>query len=91
MTRASMEADPIIDPTFEKFIINIKVLISTIKVSTLKTLLLKCMPYIYYLVQFKKNQAKVQIFPYFGSKINVINTIYTAKLGLKIETTNIET
>lgn len=47
------------------------------------TFLLKCMPYIYYPVQFKKDQANIQALLDFVSKIHIINPVYIARLRLK--------
>lgn len=50
----------------------------------LNILLLKCMPYIYYLIWFEKNQVNIQVPLDFDSKINAINNIYMASLDLKV-------
>lgn len=52
-------------------------------------LLLKCMPYIHYLIQFKKAQIKVQTLIDFGSEINTINWSYIAKLDFKVGLINV--
>lgn len=48
------------------------------------TLLLKCILYIYYLMQFKKNQAQIKTLIDFGNKVNVMAPAYTAKQDFKI-------
>lgn len=48
------------------------------------TLLLKRIPCIYYLVQFKKDQVKVQALINSGNKVYIITPIYITKLDLKI-------
>lgn len=45
------------------------------------------MPYIHHLVQFKKDQAKVQALLDSSSKINTMTLVYMAKLGLKDQST----
>lgn len=52
---------------------------------------LKYMLCIYYLMQFKKNQVKVQVFLNFGSEVNIIILAYATKLGLKVQLINIGT
>lgn len=49
----------------------------------------RCVPYIYHLVQFKKNQAKVQILLNFSNKVNIITLIYVANLGFKVRLTDV--
>lgn len=48
------------------------------------TLLLKYLSYIYYSMQFKKNQAKIQALLNSGSEVNIITPAYTTRLGFKI-------
>lgn len=50
---------------------------------------LKRMSYIYHLIRFEKNQAKIQALLDFGSKINAMTPAYAAKLGLKDQSTNV--
>lgn len=52
-------------------------------------LLLKQVLYIYYLMQFKNNQVKIQALINSGNKINAITKFYTAKLSFKVQLTNI--
>lgn len=53
-------------------------------------LLLKCISCIYHLVWLKKKQAKIQILLDSGSEVNTITLAYTAKLGFKVQSTNVE-
>lgn len=48
------------------------------------TQLLKHMPYIYHIMYFKKDQAKVRALLDSDNKVNTMTSAYTAKLGLKI-------
>lgn len=48
-------------------------------------LLLKRILYIYYLIYFKKNQAKVLILLDLRSEMNFITSIYIAKPGFKVQ------
>lgn len=50
--------------------------------------LLDRVPYIYYLVYFKKNEIWALI--NFGSKVKTIIPAYIAQLGLKISKTNVD-
>lgn len=52
-------------------------------------LLLKYILYIYYLMRFKKDQAKIQTLIDSSYEVNAMIPAYTAKLGLKIQSTNI--
>lgn len=56
-----------------------------------KEIVLNYISYIYYLVQFKKDQVKIQTLIDFGNKVNIMNSAYAAKLGLNIQQTNINT
>lgn len=47
-------------------------------------LLLKCVLYIYYLLQLGKNSTKIWALIDFDSKINTMTWFYTTKLGLEI-------
>lgn len=87
---AYIKANIIINPTFKEFIVDIKLLISVIKFSMIETLLLERVLYIYYLVQFKKDQVKIQAFLNSSNKVNAIILESTAKLCLKVRFTNIE-
>lgn len=73
----SIETVPTIIPTFE--------------VPDLNSfpLLLKRMPYIYHLVQFKNDQAKVHTLWNSGNKVNIMIPAYVASLGLKIRPPNV--
>lgn len=50
---------------------------------------LKGVSYIYYLLQFKKDQAKIQVLLDSDNKINAIFLAYLAQLGFKVKTTNV--
>lgn len=52
------------------------------------TSLLKCIPYIHHLVEFKKDYIMVQALLDSGSEINTMNQADAAKLGIKIQSTN---
>lgn len=52
--------------------------------SLFNTFLLKCILYIYYPLQFKKNQTNIQALINSGSEVNAIILAYTARLDLKI-------
>ena len=56
-----------------------------------KALILEHVPYIYYLVQFKKdvNETQVQAFIDSGSKINIIHLTFVNKLGRPIKSIDI--
>lgn len=63
------------------------------KASTFTTntfLLLKCVPYIYYPIQFKKYQSKIQILINSNNEINIMTSIYTKKLNLQTRKTNVK-
>lgn len=45
---------------------------------------LKRMAYIYYVILFKKDQAKTKVFLDFSSKVNTITLAYTTRLDLKV-------
>lgn len=45
---------------------------------------LKCVLYIHHLMQFMKDQAKIQAFLDSGSKVNTMSSTYVVKLGLKV-------
>lgn len=47
-------------------------------------LLLKCMSCIYYPIQFKKDQARIQALLDCSRKINAIILAYAVKLGFKV-------
>lgn len=51
--------------------------------------LLKHILCIYYLLCFKKNQAKIQALLNFNTEINTMTPAYMANLGLKIRPTNV--
>lgn len=51
---------------------------------SLDTLLLECVPCIYHLLWFKKDQAKVQVLLDSGSEINTMTLAYAAKLNFKV-------
>lgn len=54
------------------------------------TPLLKCILWIYYLVYFKKNQAKIKVLLDFSNEINTITLVYISKQDFKIQSTNIK-
>lgn len=87
MTIASIEAEFVVNTIIEKFVASPKILISIAK--ALPLLPLKCILYIYHLMQFKNNQAKVQALLNSSSKINVMTLVYIAKLNLKVQPINI--
>lgn len=51
--------------------------------------LLKHVPYIYYLIQFQKDQVELQALINFGSEINTMTLLYMSRLGFKVRATNI--
>lgn len=77
-----MEAIPV-DP-----VINKSAVVPSFKSLALEVdnsaLLLEYILCIYYLIQFKKDQIKVQALLDSSSKVNVIPSAYTTKLGLKV-------
>lgn len=52
---------------------------------------LKYVPCIHHPMRFKKDQAKVQALLNSSSKVNAMNLVYTAKLGLKHWPTDVRT
>lgn len=46
--------------------------------------LFKHISYVHHLVQFKKNQVKVQALIDFDNEVNVMTLAYTSKLGFKL-------
>lgn len=54
-----------------------------------KTISLQRVPCIWYLVQFQKDQKKIQALINSGSEVNAMTPIYAAKLGLTIWKTNV--
>lgn len=77
MIETSMKADTII--------------VSSLKTSNLdgSTLILEHIPNIYYLLYFKKDQAKVQTLINFSNKINAMTPANTKKLGFWIQKTDV--
>lgn len=51
---------------------------------------LKSVSCIYHLVQFKKNQAKIQALFDSASKVKTIFSVYAAKLDIKIQSIDIK-
>lgn len=51
---------------------------------------LVCVPYIYYLIQFQKDDNEVQALFNSRSEVNAINLAYAKKLGLRIWKTNVD-
>lgn len=45
--------------------------------------------YIYYLLWFKRDQAKVQALLNFNNNVNAMSPVYIARLSLKIQPTDI--
>lgn len=62
MHGAIIEADTLIDLTMKKLTIGTEISISIVEVSIFKVLPLKYVLYIYYPMQFKKDQSKIQVF-----------------------------
>lgn len=54
------------------------------------TLLLKRMPYIYYLFHFKKDHEKIQALINSGSEVNAMTLAYTEKLGFQTWKTDVK-
>lgn len=73
--------------------ISIQMIVAYKKAYTLfiakNSLLLECASYIYYLLYFKKDQAKVQTILDFDTKVNALISAYVASLSPKIRLTNI--
>lgn len=70
MIENSIEASHIMTPSFQ--------------FPATSTLLLKQVLYIQYLVQFKKNQSKVQALLDSGNKVNTMTLAYATSLDFKI-------
>lgn len=79
---AKIEADLIVDTIIQKFIASVAVSIFSAKILAL--LLLKRVLCIYYPMQFKKNQAKIQTLLDSGSEVNAITPAYIIKLSFTI-------
>lgn len=83
MTVAIMEA-------FLKIVFDLAAFTSTVNDSALLLEVtnmlppLNHVPYIYYPLWFKKNQAKIYTLLDFGSKVNAMPPAYATQLGLKI-------
>lgn len=60
------------------------------EVPTISPPLLNHMTFIQYLIQFKKNQAKIQTLLDFSSKVNVMTLAYAVSINSKVWLTNIE-
>lgn len=78
MTIASIKAEPAVVSSFKGLAPAIDALLP-----------FKCIPYIHYLVHFKKNQVKTQALIDSDSKVNAITWSYVTKLGLKIRVTDV--
>lgn len=89
MNVTSIKTNFIVNITIKKLVTDPEFLIRIAKAPPL--LLLKCVPYIYHLIRFKKNQAKVKALIDFGSKVNIITLAYLAKLDLKVRPIYIKT
>lgn len=59
--------------------------------ASFKDILLACIFYIYYAMQFPKDDSKTQALFDSRSEIIIINTAYTRKLGFYIQKTNVST
>lgn len=51
---------------------------------------LECVPYIHYLVQFKKDTMEVRVLINSRSKVNAMASTYAKKLDLRMRKTNIK-
>lgn len=71
MTKTSIKADLIMVSSFEALVPNSF------------TLSLKHMSYIYYLLHFNKDQAKIQALIDFNKKVNIITLAYIKRLGFQ--------
>ena len=76
-------------------VLEVKKLVSVLATSTSTTGAreedLKCVPYIYYPVQFKNtNEAQVQALIDSGSEVNAIHPTFAKQLGLPIRPTDVE-
>lgn len=58
------------------------------EVSKKNEVVLKRVPYIHYLLHFRKDIVKVKTLLDFGSKINTMMPAFALKLGLKVRPTN---
>lgn len=76
------------DPTFKKLTVSTKMSIPAIKVFISEAPSLKYVLCIYYPIQFKKDQIKMQALLNFGSEVKVMTPAYAAKLGLKVRSIN---
>lgn len=89
-----MKADLAVNSAIKEFAANSKLSITAAKALALvidySALLLECVACTYYLVQFKKNQVKIQALLDFSSEINIITPTYIAKLDLKVQSNNIK-
>lgn len=86
MTVASMNANIVVNPNIEEQSVGPEIPFSIDN----PALLLKCISCIYYLIEFKKDQTKVQALLDSDSKVNVMTPAYAARLGFKIWPTNVE-
>lgn len=87
MIITSIKIDFVIDSIIKRPSIGFEVLTFIVKVF----LLLEHIIYIYYLILFKNDQAKVYALSNFDNEINIINSTYIAKLGFKVQPTNVRT
>ena len=55
-----------------------------------KEVILECVPYIQYPVQFQKDKNGIQALLDLGSELNAMNPAYAKKLGLRIRQTDVE-
>lgn len=51
---------------------------------------LEHVPFIHYQVQFKKDQTNIQALINSGSEVNAMTRFYIAKLGLKVQSTDVK-
>lgn len=77
-------------PEFQKPKKQVSVLVTFISITSAKKDVLKYIIYIYFSVWFKKDITEVQTLINSGSEVNTMVPVYTKKLGLRMQKTNIE-
>lgn len=77
MTEASKEIDPVVALSLETPALDNSIL-------SFKYIL-----FIYYPMRFKKNQDEIKALLNFGNEVNVMTPDYTARLGFKVQPTNV--
>lgn len=50
---------------------------------------LECVPYIYYLVRFQKDQVDTKALIDLGSEVNAMHPAYAKKIGLSVQRTDV--